>query len=125
MLGPGGGARLARVTIMKQTSIDRCAGDLMARDVVTVSPETPILDVHRLFVEEEIHGAPVVDEDGVVRGVISTLDLLRIVRDEAEPDTASTDTRTSGASRPPTIQNGATCPRASRRACNTSRPAMR
>lgn len=57
--------------------------DLMQRDVLVVSPDTSLLDVHRLFVEEEINGAPVVDEgDGAVRGVISSLDLLRAVRDE-------------------------------------------
>jgi CBS domain-containing protein len=62
------------------------ARDLMQTDVLTVSPETSILDVHRMFVEEEIHGAPVVDDSGVVRGVVSTLDLLRIVSDDGEPD---------------------------------------
>ena len=61
------------------------AADVMERDVISVTPETRILDVHRLFVEEEIHGAPVVGEDGVVYGVISAMDLLRIVRDELEP----------------------------------------
>ncbi len=60
------------------------AGDLMQRDLVVVQADTPILDVHRLFVEEEIHGAPVVDDNQRVRGVISTLDLLRVVRDEVE-----------------------------------------
>ena len=53
----------------------------MQRDIITVSPETRILDIHRLFVEEEIHGAPVVDEDGIVYGILSSMDLLRIVRD--------------------------------------------
>jgi len=61
------------------------ARDLMQRDLITVTPETPILDVHRLFVEEEIHGAPVVGDDGVVLGVISALDLARVVRDALEP----------------------------------------
>lgn len=69
------------------------ASDLMERDVITVTPATRILDLHRLFVEEEIHGAPVVEEDGVVRGVVSALDLLRVVRDELEPGAGSTSTR--------------------------------
>jgi CBS domain-containing protein len=67
-----------------------CAADLMERDIISVTPDTPILDVHRLFVEEEIHGAPVVGEDSIVYGVISTLDLLRIVRDELEPGAGGT-----------------------------------
>lgn len=68
------------------------ASDLMERDVITVTPETRILDLHRLFLEEEIHGAPVVTEDGRVQGVVSTLDLLRAVRDELEPGAGSTET---------------------------------
>lgn len=68
------------------------ARDLMERDVISVTPETRLLDVHRLFVEEEIHGAPVIGEDTLVCGVISTLDLLRLVRDEFEPGAGATST---------------------------------
>ena len=60
------------------------ARDLMERALITVSPETRILDIHRLFTEEEVHGAPVVADDGRVVGVLSSLDLLRIVRDALE-----------------------------------------
>jgi CBS domain-containing protein len=60
------------------------ARDLMEKDVITIAPETPIADVQRLFVEDEIHGAPVVDEDGRVLGVISTADVLRIGQDYAD-----------------------------------------
>ncbi|MBE7449980.1 MAG: CBS domain-containing protein [Kofleriaceae bacterium] len=57
--------------------------ELMQKDVIVVNPETSLLDVHRLFVEEEINGAPVVEENtGKVVGVISSLDLLRVVREE-------------------------------------------
>jgi CBS domain-containing protein len=67
------------------------ARDLMQRDVIVVTTETPILDVYRLFIEEEIHGAPVVDDDDDrVHGVVSTLDLLRAVRDELEPGAGAT-----------------------------------
>lgn len=57
------------------------AADLMEKDVITIAPETPISEVQRLFVDDEIHGAPVVDEDGIVLGVISTQDVLRIGQD--------------------------------------------
>ena len=59
------------------------ATDVMQKDVITIAPETPILDVYRMFVEEEIHGAPVVDESGSVRGIVSTMDLLRLGNEEA------------------------------------------
>jgi CBS domain-containing protein len=64
--------------------MDFRARQLMEPAVITVAPETPLLNVHRLFVEEEIHGAPVVDDDGVVRGVISSMDLLRAIEEEYE-----------------------------------------
>lgn len=68
------------------------ARDVMERDVITVSPETSILDIHRLFVEEEIHGAPVVGDDELVHGVVSSLDLLRVMHDELEPGAGCTAT---------------------------------
>jgi CBS domain-containing protein len=49
--------------------------DLMRRDVVTVSPSTPIRDVVRLFRQRGISGAPVVDETGRSIGMISETDL--------------------------------------------------
>lgn len=56
--------------------------DIMQKDVVTVSADLPLIDVHRLFITDEIHGAPVVDEAGEVLGVISSADLLRAVAEE-------------------------------------------
>jgi CBS domain-containing protein len=58
------------------------AADIMQRDLVTVSPELPLLDAHQLFVSEEIHGAPVIDDSKAVRGVVSSADLLRVVAEE-------------------------------------------
>ena len=69
--------------------MQRTAESVMQSSVVSVSPETPLADVQRLFVEEEIHGAPVVDEDGTVVGVITSGDLLRAA--EEERDTAVVD----------------------------------
>lgn len=57
----------------------------MTTDLVTVSPETSLLQCHRLLVTEEILGAPVVDElDGTLVGVISGFDLIRAVNTEHE-----------------------------------------
>jgi CBS domain-containing protein len=58
-----------------------CAADVMTRELITVTPETRLMDVHRLFLEEEIHGAPVVGEDSIVYGIVTTIDLVRAVRD--------------------------------------------
>ena len=61
------------------------ARDLMESDVLTVDPEATLFDVHRLFAEEQISGAPVVDELGSLLGVITASDLVRAV---GEPEAA-------------------------------------
>lgn len=48
--------------------------ELMTRGVVSVRPDTPLKDVARLLVEHRIGGVPVVDQDGVVLGVVSESD---------------------------------------------------
>ena len=49
---------------------------VMTRDVVTVTPETPLREVARILTERRITGLPVVDANGVVVGVVSGRDLL-------------------------------------------------
>jgi CBS domain-containing protein len=53
------------------------AGDVMTRDVLTVTPETPVQEVANLLLSRAISGAPVVESDGTVVGVVSEGDLLR------------------------------------------------
>jgi len=60
------------------------AADVMQSQVITVSPVDPLHAVKRLFFEEEIHGAPVVDEEGRVRGMITSMDLIRAATEETE-----------------------------------------
>jgi len=64
------------------------ARDVMQTDVITVTPATPVLEVHRLLLEEDITGAPVVDDVGTVRGVVSNMDLVRAVLDRYETGAA-------------------------------------
>lgn len=59
------------------------ARDLMEAPVLTVSPEASLLEVHRLLSEEEISGAPVVDDEGTLIGVITATDLIRAIDDES------------------------------------------
>lgn len=53
------------------------AGDLMSRDVETISANLPLRDAAAQLVRREIHGAPVVDEAGRCIGVLSVSDLAR------------------------------------------------
>jgi CBS domain-containing protein len=59
-----------------------CARDVMQTHVIRILVDASLLDAYRLFVDEEIHGAPVVDADGRVVGVLSSRDLLRAVAEE-------------------------------------------
>jgi len=53
------------------------ASDVMTGNVISVTPDMTIREVARLFVEQRISGAPVLDPDGSVVGMISEGDLLR------------------------------------------------
>jgi CBS domain-containing protein len=53
-------------------------GEVMTRTVVTVTPDTPILDVARLLLRHRIGGVPVV-EDGRIIGMITESDLFRLI----------------------------------------------
>jgi CBS domain-containing protein len=62
------------------------ARDLMQRALVTLAPDEPVAEIQRVFADEEIHGAPVVDEVGRLLGMVSTLDLLRAAVREKETE---------------------------------------
>jgi len=51
------------------------ADELVIRDVVTASPDQTVREVDRMMEREGVSGAPVVDEDGVVLGIISGTDI--------------------------------------------------
>src|SRR5215510_13966178 len=53
------------------------ASDVMVKDVITVTESMPLKDVARMFVEKKITGAPVVDANGELVGVISETDVIR------------------------------------------------
>jgi CBS domain-containing protein len=60
------------------------ARELMQESIVLVAPEDPLIGVQRLFADEMIHGAPVVDEQNRVLGVITTSDLLQAIADDRD-----------------------------------------
>ena len=62
----------------------KTARDIMQTPVLAVSPQDPIAALQRFFFDEGIHGAPVVDDERRVVGVISTTDLLRAITDRID-----------------------------------------
>lgn len=57
--------------------------ELMHAEVVTVGIDTTLQELARIFSENHISGAPVVDEGGQVVGVVSTSDVIRFAAEEA------------------------------------------
>jgi CBS domain-containing protein len=53
------------------------AGDVMTRNVVTVSPDTTVAELVNLLLTRNISGVPVVDADGTLVGVVTEGDLVR------------------------------------------------
>lgn len=51
--------------------------ELMTRKLVTLRPEMPALDAAELLLKKGISGAPVVDEEGHLLGLLSEYDCLR------------------------------------------------
>jgi len=60
------------------------ARDIMSTEVICVHEETDLRDLAKMFLEQGITGAPVVDKDGSLVGVISQTDLLyyQLTRDD-------------------------------------------
>ena len=67
------------------------ARDVMTNSVVSVAPDASLRDVLGIFVAENIHGVPVVDDEGRLAGVITTSDLLRAQEDDRDTALATID----------------------------------
>jgi len=75
------------------------ADELIIRDVVTASPEMTVEEVDRMMGREDVSGAPVVDDDGEVLGIISGTDIrpyIGIAEDDLVRDAMTDDVITAG-----------------------------
>ena len=52
------------------------AKDIMTKKVITVYPETEIMQAAKLLLDNHINGLPVVDEEGRLQGMICQSDLI-------------------------------------------------
>jgi CBS domain-containing protein len=55
------------------------AREIMTRSLVTLTPEMRLLEAAALLLKHRISGAPVVDPDGALQGLLSEHDCLRAV----------------------------------------------
>lgn len=54
----------------------KTVADVMTRDPIVVSPQTPLKEAIQILVERRISGLPVVDNTGKLVGVLSETDLM-------------------------------------------------
>lgn len=54
----------------------KTAADIMTKDVVKVKRDTTVQELAHLLMEKNISGAPVVDDEGVLIGVVTESDLI-------------------------------------------------
>lgn len=60
------------------------AGDVMTRRVVSVKPNTSLVEAAQLMIQNRISGLPVLDEQGKLVGMVTEGDLLRRVETGTE-----------------------------------------
>lgn len=65
---------------MKEFLHSRLARDIMNRKVISVDPGTPVHEIYRIFLKNNIMGVPVVDKGNKVIGIVTERDLA--VREE-------------------------------------------
>jgi len=71
-----------------ETNLDQKVSDVMTKDVVTVPEGTTLEEAKVLIHEHRIEKLPVVDEKGVLRGLITIKDIEKM---EAHPDASKDD----------------------------------
>ena len=55
------------------------AKDIMTRNVLCITQDTPVVDAIRLLVKNKITGVPVVEDDKTLLGILSEQDVLRLL----------------------------------------------
>jgi CBS domain-containing protein len=54
----------------------KLVADLMTSDVAVINSKSDVHELEKLLLEKRVHGLPVVNDDGILVGVISQTDLL-------------------------------------------------
>ncbi len=58
--------------------------DAMNKNVITLSPNLTIKEAYETFVKNNISGAPVVDSQGKLLGILTIKDILKVIKNRME-----------------------------------------
>jgi CBS domain-containing protein len=72
---PAGQAALWRYAMTIQNKVAR---DYMTRDLVTLAPQTEILQALQTLIKRDVAGAPVVDGSGTLLGMLTEKDCMQV-----------------------------------------------
>lgn len=61
-------------------------GDVMSKKVIALKENEKIGTAAQIFLRQLFHGLPIVDEDNVLKGIVTSHDILRHNYDQAYPD---------------------------------------
>lgn len=78
-------------------------GEVMTRDVVTIDPDSSVLDAAKLMAAKNVGALPVVDGDGRLVGMLSERDIVRRVV-ALERDPAATPVREAMTPQPVSVK---------------------
>ena len=69
------------IVIKKEWRLLMIVKEIMTKNVVTVTPETPLREAGKIFLEKRISGIPVIDEKGALYGMVTITDMLKVLDD--------------------------------------------
>ena len=70
---------LLAAKIKTQDTNQRTVSDVMTPVVYAVRPTDPVMSAVRLMVDERIHRTVVVTDQGVLAGIVSSMDIMRVL----------------------------------------------
>jgi len=63
----------------KRQAAQRRLAEIMTPRVITATPSTEIREIAHVMLDEQIHAVPILDQDRLLAGIISTHDLLQAI----------------------------------------------
>jgi CBS-domain-containing membrane protein len=65
------------------------AYDIMSVDIVAAKEDAKAIEISTRIASEEYNGMPIIDETGVVIGIVTTIDILKAIKDNKDLDKLS------------------------------------